>query len=25
MPITRADASDAQLAEIAGYLSKGKP
>jgi|APCry1669188879_1035177.scaffolds.fasta_scaffold82170_2 mono/diheme cytochrome c family protein len=25
MPITRADASDAQLAAIAGYLSKGKP
>ncbi len=25
MPITRADASDAQLAAVAGYLSKGKP
>ena len=25
MPITRGDASDAQLAAIAAYLSKGKP
>lgn len=25
MPITRADVSDAQLAAIAAYLSKGKP